>query len=178
MSNASLALELLASMPARDFLNVVVGQKKKNIILNDRVVDLSERLSDAVDLVCVFQKKAETLSQEKKGLIKRNFKLNDKIRELQQETESETESEDSSDTEDTVEQHEVNNRFENIKKLLEEKLEKIRKMAVELCRLKLRIKELQIENENLRKKTPFVFKAPPLLNYVPNKNEKWPTGPP
>ena len=106
MSNASLALELLASMPARDFLNVVVGQKKKNIILNDRVVDLSERLSDAVDLVCVFQKKAETLSQEKKGLIKRNFKLNDKIRELQQETESETESEDSSDTEDTVEQHE------------------------------------------------------------------------
>ena len=173
MSDASLALELLAKMPAKDFFMMVSEQKKKNIILTDRVEDLTGRLTDTIDLVCVFQKKAEMLSQDKKALIKKNFKLNDKIKELEEENETEEESEeteDTEDTEDTIEQKE-----ENIKKLLEEKLAK---MAVELCRLKLRIKELKKENEILKKKTPFVFKAPPLLNYVPNKNEKWPRGPP
>ena len=39
MSDASLALELLAKMPAKDFLMMVSEQKKKNIILKNRVND-------------------------------------------------------------------------------------------------------------------------------------------
>ena len=171
-----MAIDLLSQMPVEDFLKKVFEQKKMHVKQLARIDDLTDRLTDAIDLVCVFQKKAEILAEDKKILIKKNFKLNDQIKELQEESGTDE------DTEDTIERlehrYEENRRFENIKKDLQEKLGKIRRMGAELCRLRIKVRELQKENEILKKKTPFIFKAPPLLNYVPNKNEKWPIPPP
>lgn len=170
-----MAIELLSQMPVEDFLKSVFEQKKKNTILKIKINDLTDRLTDSVDLACVFQNKANRLGKEKMELIEENFKLNEKIKELEID-------EDTSDSEDTLErleqQHNENTRVENIKLTLQEKLIKIRKMTDEIFRLRMKIIDLQKENENLKKKRPFIFKAPPLLNYVPNKNEKWTTTPP
>ena len=175
MNDVERILEKFANMPLRDFLETVRLQQQRNNNLEDKIKVLQSRLSNSIDLVCIFQKKEEKIIADNRLLLRDNVNLSKEISKLQSESETESETE----SEEEAERRCCSTRaFDNLKITLEEKLAKIKRMVDGMVKLKIKIKELEKENNELKKYKPFVFKAPPLLKYVPNKNEKYTPGSP
>ena len=75
MNDVERILEKFANMPLRDFLETVRLQQQRNNNLEDKIKVLQSRLSNSIDLVCIFQKKEEKIIADNRLLLRDNVNL-------------------------------------------------------------------------------------------------------